>query len=90
VNETKEDTMTDYKDDALAHLNIAYQNEPDPHEVVCANAAAQVFATLYLAEQQRVANLIAVMDFYGPHRVLASPQGEDDVAEELRTLLGLT
>ena len=57
--------MTDHKDEAqrqLYRVEGRYMDQPKSQFVIDATlASAQVHATLYLAEQQRAANLIALL-----------------------------
>ena len=51
--------MTDHKAQALKNIDEGYIEVAEDNEVAISLALAQVHATLYLAEQQRIANLIA-------------------------------
>lgn len=53
------DDRIDHKAEAERVLAMA-GNDPDAQMAMTIAAAAQVHATLYLAEQQRIANLIAL------------------------------
>lgn len=62
--------MFDHKAEAEEWLNYSgnLNSEATPEQVIHANGMAQVHATLYAAEQQRIANLLAV--------AALAPQGE--------------
>lgn len=57
-----------------------------PH---AAGQEALVHAVLYLAEQQRIGNILEACKYFGGNRVLADPQTPDDLPPELAALLGL-
>lgn len=50
-------------------------------------ATGQLHATLYLAEQQRVANLLTAWGMYGTERTFGWPQKDDDLPHSIRSLL---
>lgn len=69
--------MTSHKTSALSSLSKGDE------------MAAQVHATLYLAEQQRIANLLTCWKMYGKERTFGAPQTDDDLPHEIREGLGL-
>ena len=52
--------MTDHKNEAIDRLEMVYLGGATDSERANGIATAQVHATLYIAEQQRIANLIAL------------------------------
>jgi hypothetical protein len=59
--------MTNHKDEAVDWLDFAIELARSPYEPASPDEAtnlAQVHATLYLAEQQRIGNLIAYANAY--------------------------
>lgn len=51
--------MSDHKAEAEKNIDAGYVEVADDAELAVSLTLAQVHATLYLAEQQRIANLIA-------------------------------
>lgn len=88
--------MTDHKKMAEKYIDEGFVEVAEDAEVTIATRTAQVHATLYLAEQQRIANLIALlsrldntvtvdrMDWDRP-----MPTERDTALAEIRTGLGL-
>lgn len=66
--------MTDHKNEAIDRLEMVYLGGATDSERANGIAAAQVHATLYLAEQQRIANLITYWQLHTPRTVAESQE----------------
>lgn len=83
--------MTDHKAEA-EHMLIGWNELVNSYEgwQQTSVAEAQVHATLYLAEQQRAANVIAAFQHFGWRNVLGiNPLEGEELPEAVRSLLAL-
>ena len=68
--------MTDHKNEAIDRLEMVYLRGATDSERANGIAASQVHATLYLAEQQQLANVIA---YQSSLAAIAMGTGRDDL-----------
>lgn len=89
--------MTDHKQQALDLLGSVHLDTGDVYDQsigadATVTAAAEVHATLYLAEQQRIANLIALaaspVTTYD--WIVESPDSATMIRDEIRKALGVS